>query len=429
MTRIGFAYNQKPQPSAPSPIEEEGAGEDEPPSRRQDPPTRRLDSPARTSDLGGAATPSAPPDPDADQYAEWDTPDTIDAVARALETVGEVIRLEATADFPERLRAERPDIVFNIAEGLHGANREAHVPAICEFFGVAYSGSDPLTLALCLDKARTKEVLAYHAVPTAPFAVVREPADLAPSRFARQPIAAAGFPLFVKPLHEGSSKGITERNLCHSRVELASQVEYLLAHYAQPVLVEPYLPGREFTCAILGNGADATVLPIVGLRFDALPAGALPIYGYEAKWLWDRPDRPLEMFECPAAIDGALRATIEHVARRAYQVLGCRDWSRIDVRLDADGVPHVVEVNPLPGILPGAEDNSCFPKAARAAGIEYDELIRRCLLAAATRQHVALGAATLTASSAAAGRPASRSHPRPSARALTTGRRSARRRP
>ena len=198
------------------------------------------------------------------------------------------------------------------------------------------------------------------------------------------------FPLFVKPVHEGSSKGITERNYCATLQELEAQTALLLESYAQPVLVEEFLPGAEFTCAVLGNGATARVLPIVGMRFDALPEGALPVYGYEAKWLWDRPERPLEIFECPARVDDRLREAIEEVTLRAYHVLGCRDWSRLDVRLDADGVPNVVEVNPLPGILPNPEDNSCFPKAARAAGIGYDQLIQRCLAHAAERQGIAL---------------------------------------
>ena len=168
------------------------------------------------------------------------------------------------------------------------------------------------------------------------------------------------------------------------------QVASLLERYQQPVLVEEYLPGAEFTCAVLGNGYDACVLPIVGMKFDVLPDGALPVYGFEAKWLWDRPERPLQIFECPARIDEALRHTIEEVVLDAYRVLGCRDWSRIDVRLDAAGVPNVVEVNPLPGILPDPADNSCFPKAARAAGMSYDELIRTCVRHAAERQGVSL---------------------------------------
>jgi len=142
---------------------------------------------------------------------------------------------------------------------------------------------------------------------------------------------------------------------------------------------------------VLGNGAGARVLPIVGMRFDALPQGALPVYGFEAKWLWDRPEDPLHIFECPAQVDSALQGRIESVALAAYYVLGCRDWSRIDVRLDADGVPNVVEVNPLPGILPNPLDNSCFPKAARAAGMNYDQLIQASLRHAAERLGVRLG--------------------------------------
>jgi D-alanine-D-alanine ligase len=135
------------------------------------------------------------------------------------------------------------------------------------------------------------------------------------------------------------------------------------------------------------------VLPLVGINFASLPAGAIPIYGYEAKWIWDTPADPLDIFECPARIDARLQSAIEDVVLRAYRVLGCRDWSRIDVRLDAAGVPNIVEVNPLPGILPNPEDNSCLPKAARAAGIGYDELIQIALLAAAERNRVSMRAA------------------------------------
>jgi D-alanine-D-alanine ligase len=369
MTRIGFVYNQKPeQPALRLEDSSDPQSEDEPPSSTPD-----------------------------DEFAEWDSPETIAAVERALSALGEVVRLEADAGFPERLRDSSVDIAFNIAEGLRGPNREAHVPAICEFFGVPYSGSDPFTLSLCLDKARTKECLAYHGVPTAPFTVVRNLPDgglhaALASRGGSPGTLARGlsFPLFVKPVHEGSSKGITERNYCRDLQELESQVAFLLEKYQQPVLVEEYLPGAEFTCAVLGNDNEATVLPIVGMRYGALPPGALPVYGFEAKWLWDRPDNPLEIFECPALIDDALRCRIERTVLDAYRVLGCRDWSRVDIRLDAAGVPNVVEINPLPGILPDPADNSCLPKAARAAGMSYDELIQACARHAAERQGVAL---------------------------------------
>jgi D-alanine-D-alanine ligase len=156
---------------------------------------------------------------------------------------------------------------------------------------------------------------------------------------------------------------------------MKERVLWLLENYREPALVEEFLPGREFTVAILGNGAEARVLPIVEIRLDALPAGVNPIYSYEAKWVWDQSSNPLEIFECPARIDAELQAEIERICLRAYAVLRCRDWCRIDVRLDAAGRPHILELNPLPGILPRPEDNSCFPKAARAAGMSYDELI------------------------------------------------------
>ena len=408
MTRIGFAYNLKPDPSTALSIEDATASrpEDDPPSSRRDIASRTSSSLAANENRAGETT-----DPQSasalemlelaadDEYAEWDSEETIAAVERSLSKYGEVIRLEANEDFPERLRQERPAIVFNIAEGWRGVNREAHVPAICEFFGIPYSGSDPFSLSLCLDKARTKEWLSYHGVRTAPFVLLRDVAELESflgekkrrngRKGASSVLWSSG--LFVKPVHEGSSKGITEKNFCTTPEELETQVMFLLERYDQPVLVEEYLPGAEFTCAILGNGNDARVLPIVGINFAELPAGALPVYGFEAKWIWDTPDNPLEMFECPARVDEALASEIERVALRAYHVLGCRDWSRIDVRLDAAGEPNVVEVNPLPGILPNPEDNSCFPKAARAAGMSYEELIGACLRHAAEREGVRLG--------------------------------------
>jgi D-alanine-D-alanine ligase len=373
MTLIGLAYNQKPEPSElAGPLSEGGRQEDgELPRPDEEPPSKILE--LSIAELIAR-----------DEFAEWDSPATIAAVESALSHLGKVVRLEANEDFPERLRQTRPDIVFNIAEGFYGVNREGHVPAICEFFGIPYSGSDPFTLSLCLDKARTKETLTFRGVPTPKFAVVEKIEDLedAPE--------SLKLPLFVKPLHEGSSKGITDANLCWDRAHLLRQTEFLLENYKQPVLVEEYLPGKEFTCAVLGNGMDATVLPIVGMNFESLPKGALPIYSYDAKFVWDRPENPLDIFQCPARITRELRASIERVTLDAFRVLGCRDWARIDVRLDAAGVPNVLEVNPLPGILPDPADNSCLPKAARAAGIGYEELIQSCLKYAAVRQGVNL---------------------------------------
>jgi D-alanine-D-alanine ligase len=236
-------------------------------------------------------------------------------------------------------------------------------------------------------------MLAASGVATAHFVLVETEAELAALAGGRHRHGAASdlrFPLFLKPVQEGSSKGITERNYVRDAGELMTRGRELLTLYSQPVIVEEFLPGAEFTCGVLGNGGGARVLPLVGIRFDTLPGGAVPIYGFEAKWLWDTPENPLEIFECPARIDPALQRQIEDVTLRAYHALGCRDWSRIDVRLDAAGRPNVIEINPLPGILPDPKENSCLPKAARAAGLSYDELIQACLVHAAERQGVAL---------------------------------------
>jgi D-alanine-D-alanine ligase len=230
-------------------------------------------------------------------------------------------------------------------------------------------------------------MLQFYGIPTAQFALVESLAEA-------KAVKKAGllrYPLFAKPVQEGSSKGITERNYIRQGGDLLACVAELLEVYEQPVILEEFLPGAEFTCGVIGNGREAKVLPIVGMRFDVLPEGALPIYGFEAKWIWDTPEQPLNMFECPAAMSDSLRAAIEQVTLRAFGALGCRDWSRIDVRLDAKGVPNIVEVNPLPGILPNPEENSCLPKAAAAAGMSYDELIQACVIGAAKRQGVRLG--------------------------------------
>jgi D-alanine-D-alanine ligase len=337
----------------------------------------------RKPDLDGAPADIAPtrrgPPSVEDLYAEWDDEVTIAAIETALRGAGEVTRLEATEQFPLHLREARPDIVFNVAEGLWGPNREAHVPSLCEFWNVPYTGSDPLTLAICLDKGRAKEILAYHGIPTAEFVV-------APGGERLNGIPP--LPVVVKPIHEGSSKGITQASLCRTRAEVGRAVGVVWRRYRQPALIERWLPGREFTCAILGNGADARVLPVVEVDFASLPRGAAPLYSYEAKWIWDTPERPLEIFRCPAPLSRGLARRIESTVLAAYRVLRCRDWARIDVRCDGRGIPHILEVNPLPGVLPDPAMNSCFPKAARAAGLDYDSMIRAVLRAGAARYGV-----------------------------------------
>jgi D-alanine-D-alanine ligase len=306
----------------------------------------------------------------ADAQAEWDAPETISAVQSALEERHEVIPVDAAEDAYAALRESRPDIVFNMAEGVSGPGREGYIPSILEHLRIPYTASDPLTLNLCLDKSRTKEILAYYGLPISRFRVVND------HNFSFNTLH---YPLMVKPLYEGSSIGIRNDSLVKTRREMRERVLWLLNNYREPALVEEFLPGREFTVAILGNGEEARVLPIVEILFDSLPQGVNPIYSYEAKWVWDQSSNPLKIFQCPAELDTELRAEIESICLRAYSILRCRDWCRIDVRLDASGRPHILELNPLPGILPSPEDNSCFPKAALAIGMDYSQLINAVL--------------------------------------------------
>lgn len=315
-------------------------------------------------------------EPPPDWLAECDSEETIEAIKEALAERWEVFPIESDDEAYNQLKALRPDLVFNIAEGISGPNREAYIPTICEMLNLPYTGSDPLTLSLCLDKSRAKEILSYYGIPNPKFWIFDG---------LRPDWSAVEFPSIVKPLYEGSSKGIRDNSVVRNAEELQIKVMEIIDTYHQPALVEKFLNGREFTVGILGNVPDLEILPIVEIDHRCLPAGANPIYSYEAKWVWDRPENPLPLFHCPAEISPQLKARIEEVVIRTWKVLRIKDWCRLDLRLDEFGEPNVLEVNPLPGILPRPEDNSCLPKAARAAGYTYNRLIQRVVEIACQR--------------------------------------------
>jgi len=308
-----------------------------------------------------------------DLYAEWDAPETIDAVRKALASHPdvEVEVIEAIPDRAiDRLLIKDFDIVFNLAEGFVGAAREAQFPALLEMLGVPYTGSGPLSLAIALDKARTKEILSYHGIPVARFVTCDSTVDSI-----RSLLPGSDFPYVVKPISEGSSKGIRNSSFVTSVDALNREIERIVTEYSQPAMIEEFLPGREFTAAVLGNGKKAHVLPLVEINLGELPPEANGIYSYEAKWIYDVAEKPLNIFTCPADVSDKLRDEIENVVLSTYDVLDCRDWARIDVRLDSRGRANIIEVNPLPGILPNPEENSCYPKAARAAGLTYEAML------------------------------------------------------
>lgn len=313
----------------------------------------------------------APKDQPVDAFADFDEIDVPLAIKKALEKKGHIAEIvEANEDFIEKIKNGNYDFVFNMAEGLNIGARESQIPAILDMLGIPYTGSGVLTQAITLDKTKTKEILTYHGVPTPRYQLFEHWDEKISSDLV--------FPLFVKPNAEGSSKGIRNNSLVNNEKELKKMVKYVIQTYKQPALAEEYLDGREFTVGVLGNNPPR-VLPIVEVTFDYLPAGINKFDSYEVKWYWDNPNNPVDPIVCPAKVDDELRQRIEEVALRTYKVLGVLDLCRMDMRLDKEGIPHVIDVNALPGMMPNPIDNSRFPKACYALGMSYDKIINTVL--------------------------------------------------
>lgn len=304
------------------------------------------------------------------ETAEFDRPDTIDAIETALIELGhETDRIGHARQLIDRLASDhRWDLVFNICEGLHGPAREAQVPALLDIYDIPYTFSDPLILAVCLEKGMTKSLLQAAGVPTPEFAVVRTPDDIA--------AISLGFPVFAKPIAEGTGKGITPASRIDSADQLADVCLELLQIHSQPVLVEPYLPGREFTVGIWGTGADAQVigsLEIV-LRSNAEEG----VYSYVNK---EQCEELVEYRPVSPDSDAPVREA-ESIALNAWRALQCRDAGRVDLRCDANGRVQVMELNPLAGLHP---EHSDLPMICTALDIPYVRLIERIVQSASQR--------------------------------------------
>lgn len=302
-----------------------------------------------------------------EETAEFDRVDTIDAIDEALRSLGHrTTRVGNVNRLLEALLAgERWDLVFNIAEGLYGLGREALVPAVLDHFRIPYTFSDPMTSALTLDKATAKRVVRDAGVPTADFAVVTR---------ADQEIGLA-LPVFLKPIAEGTGKGIDAGSVVRSTGELRDRVAFLLRHFRQPVLAEAFLPGRELTVCIAGTGEDAEVLGT--LEVELRPEAENAVYSYVNK------ERCEELVDYRAArSEDPVVAMAERHALAAWRVLGCRDGGRIDMRCDAAGQPVFLECNPLSGLHPHHSD---LPILCSKVGIGYTELIARIVASAVHR--------------------------------------------
>jgi D-alanine-D-alanine ligase len=300
--------------------------------------------------------------------AEFDSRTTIEAIAAALATLGHTVDLiGGIIPLTERLAAgDRWDMVFNIAEGWRGLSREAQVPALLDAYGIAYTFSDPVVLGLCLHKGLAKSVCRDAGVPTADFQVVATPEDI---RSIRLPL-----PLFAKPVGEGTGKGVGPYSVLRSAEDVESVCAALLDRYEQPILVERFLPGREYTVGILGSGRKARAVGT--LEIELRPASEKDVYSYQNK---EQCEELVDYRLAPAAV----AAQAEEIALKAWRSLGCLDGGRVDLREDDRGRLCFLEVNPLAGLHPTHSD---LPILCRMRDISYLELIAAILEAANQRR-------------------------------------------
>jgi D-alanine-D-alanine ligase len=302
-----------------------------------------------------------------EETAEFDRGETIQAIQQALNELGyDTDRIGNIKNLTTRLvNGDRWDMVFNIAEGLTGFGREAQVPALLDAYDIPYTFSDPLVLCLTLHKAMAKRIVHQLGVPTPDFFVVEEIDDL---RMVDLP-----FPLFAKPVAEGTGKGITASSKIMTRDDLISMCTRSLLTYRQPVLIETFLPGREFTVGILGTGKSAQA---IGVMEVILQESADPdVYSYRNK------EQCEELVEYHLA-DDSMAEKAREVALAAWRGIGCRDAGRVDIRVDANGVPNFMEVNPLAGLHPQHSDLCII---ADMAGISYITLIESIMRSAISR--------------------------------------------
>ncbi|MEZ6132132.1 MAG: D-alanine--D-alanine ligase [Planctomycetaceae bacterium] len=305
-----------------------------------------------------------------EETAEFDRPDTIDSLEAALQELGfEVDRIGRCKSLVNRLAVgDRWDLVFNICEGLHGVSREAQVPALLDLYEIPYTFADPRVMSVCLHKQTTKTLVAAAGVPTPQSLVVHQLSDL--------DTLFLNYPLFAKPVAQGTSKGVTPESHIRSTDELVHVCECLLSKFHEPVLVEEYLPGREFTVGILGTGSQSRVLGT--LEIVMRPEADSDVYSYRNKE------------DCESLVDYRLVrpdndpqvAEAEELALVAWRALDARDAGRIDLRCDAAGRPQFIEANPLAGLHPTHSD---LPMLTTALGMSYQELIAQIVRSALAR--------------------------------------------
>ena len=303
---------------------------------------------------------------DLETIAELDTIDTVEGIEAALQAIGlETVRIGHIKNLVIKLAAgERWDLVFNITEGLYGVAREAQVPALLEAYQIPCTFSDAAAMSLMLDKGMTKLALREHGIATAPFKVVKSASDLADINLP--------YPLFAKPLAEGTGKGINAKSRIENAAQLKATCEHLLQRFNQPVLVETFLPGREFTVGMLGMSETTHVIGIMEIVVAEKQGAGNYGYANKTDWFDHISYHLLDQKKEPA-----LFKAVHAIAIASWNALNCRDGGRLDIRCDENGVPHVLEINPLAGLRPGFSD---LVVLCGMAGMDHPALIRNIVM-------------------------------------------------
>ncbi|TXH01511.1 MAG: hypothetical protein E6R05_05610 [Candidatus Moraniibacteriota bacterium] len=324
--------------------------------------------------------------PELEKHIEGDEWKTIEAIGEAIIKHGHTVEY-VTVDkdlYSKLLELDgKINLIFNMSEGLsYAKDREAHLPMIAEIIGIPYTGPSPLSSALILNKYRAKQIWDSCGIKTAHSQLFSS------SNIKLSP--KLDFPLIVKPNSDGSGIGIHETSIVNNESELQSAITHIISHYHQDALVESYLPGREFTVAIVGNEGNLTVLPIIEINFAGLPKDAPAIDSYEAKFIYGATGMvPMHGTEfCPAQIPKELESEIVELSKSAYLAIGCQDFGRLDIRLDDHGVPHILEINHPPGLMSDPNESSFFAISARTYGWDFPTLINNILNSAIARLRI-----------------------------------------
>ncbi|MFW9928381.1 MAG: ATP-grasp domain-containing protein [Candidatus Thorarchaeota archaeon] len=311
---------------------------------------------------------------------EYDPPHTVDLIRKGIENAGyECVFIEADENVVENIKMQKPDLVFNRAEGLKGESRESHIPAILEMLGIPYVGSNVLTTAIALNKGWTKKILAYHGIKSASFEIITNLQELS--------ILKLEFPVILKPNEEGSSIGINEDNVVNNYQKMEKKAKEMIEIYEEQILIEEFIEGREFSVGVLGKkSGEFEVLSIIEIDFSLFPTEVGNVFGQRAKTVLDN----LDHYICPAMIPIEMENEIKETTIKICKILDVEDFARIDFRYNQGNELFFLEINPLPGMDFDLKNNdfSFYPYMAFKSGYTYDELVKRIIESACFRYNL-----------------------------------------